>query len=283
MHTSIPPKSASLLLSGLSALLLMLLDAVRCRSPNPAEDFRMEAWWWQDCWNPEDHQCTPVMFIWSLPFTLRRSAAADTQGTAETLLIGLYWYESLRIRCAGVSLTYLSWWRFLLISHSERRRAEGGMLISISNFGSSLAVLFWEGEGWQMLIGDVRALFNRVNSGWMLSLWSRLFRQMRSVYVNSHRGYLSCSQLAVLRVPPGLWSYFGESLWLGHGGAWRRRAFLGFPVDAALCEFPLARGLNITDGFTVRALMKNVFPKWVFLLGLRGRAADTSWNHRCST
>lgn len=75
-----PPKSASLLLSGLSALLLMLLDAVRCRSPNPAEDFRMEAWWWQDCWNPEDHQCTPVMFIWSLPFTLRRSAAAWHSG-----------------------------------------------------------------------------------------------------------------------------------------------------------------------------------------------------------
>lgn len=42
-----PPQSASLLLSGLSALLLLLmlmllLDAARWHSPDPTEDLRME-------------------------------------------------------------------------------------------------------------------------------------------------------------------------------------------------------------------------------------------------
>lgn len=237
-----PPKSASLLLSGLSALLL-LLDAVRCSSSDPVEDFRMETWGWKCYWNPVFSFWWPrrtsvfscdaylIHLLYSIEKRSRRS---------KTLLKGFYWYASLQIRCAGVSLTYLGWWWFLLISDCERQRTEGGMWISISKFGSSLAVGFWERGAWLMLIGDARALFNRLNSGWMLSLWSRLFWQM-SVHLNSHCGNLSRSQLAVLCFPPGLWSCLAESLWLGRGGTWRQRT-----VDLCeLCEFPSARGFNI--------------------------------------
>lgn len=40
--------------------------------------------------------------------------------------------------------------------------------------------------------------------------------------------------------------------------------------------------VSFANGFTVRGFMKNVFPKWIFLHELEGRAADTSWNYRCS-
>lgn len=48
------------------------------------------------------------------------------QRTVKSLLIGFYWSASLRIRCAGISLTYLGWWVLLIFHRAEARRCDCG-------------------------------------------------------------------------------------------------------------------------------------------------------------